>query len=403
MVMTTSQVRGLTPLRDELILHPGPSSWDGSPSWTLEDPLRDRYFRIGWLEMALLSQWSLGDTKSIVAEVNQQLPVTINDEDVRAFGEFLAAHSLTRSFGDDSLQQMVRQLEAGKLSWWRYVLRHYLFLRIPLLHPDKILQRTLPRVGMFYRPGFWLMTLFAGLTGLLLASQQWETFRHTFLHFFTLKGATLAGLTLCITKFMHELGHAYTCKRYGAKVTSLGVALLVMVPVLYTDTSAAWKLPSRRQRLAIGSAGMLTELAIAAWATLAWSFLPDGMVRSTAFMLATTTWMMTLAVNLSPLMRFDGYFLLADSLGVGNLQQRGFSIGRWQTARVVVWPKRFAAGIFTKLAASNADRLCICDLDLPSVPVHGDCVISVSHDIQSAGNGAICCRNRLFHRAASGE
>ncbi|MEH0834614.1 efflux RND transporter periplasmic adaptor subunit, partial [Pectobacterium cacticida] len=89
-------------------------------------------------------------------------------------------------------------------------------------------------------------------------------------------------------------------------------------------------LPRRRQRMAIGAAGMMTELALAAWATLAWSFLPDGMLRSAAFMLATTTWIMTLAINLSPLMRFDGYFLLSDGLQVPNLQQRGFAMGRWQ-------------------------------------------------------------------------
>nr|WED68047.1 hypothetical protein PJ912_17895 [Pectobacterium colocasium] len=60
------------------------------------------------------------------------------------------------------------------------------------------------------------------------------------------------------------------------------------------------------------------------------SFLPDGMLRSAAFMLATTTWIMTLAINLSPLMRFDGYFLLSDGLQMPNLQNRGFAIGRWQ-------------------------------------------------------------------------
>ncbi|MEN0613701.1 HlyD family efflux transporter periplasmic adaptor subunit [Klebsiella indica] len=330
MTVTAPSTGRLAPLRDELILHPGPASWDGSPTWTLEDPLRDRYFRIGWLEMALLSHWSLGDVGEIVAEINQQLPVSIDEEDVRAFGEFLSTNALTRRCGDQAIRQMTKQLAAGKIAWWRYVLRHYLFLRIPLLHPDNFLQRTLPWVAMFYRPGFWLATVIAGMTGLLFASQQWETFRHTFLHFFTLEGAVLAGLTLCVTKFLHESGHAYTCKRYGAKVSSLGVALMVMMPVLYTDTSSAWRLASRRQRLVIGAAGMLTELAIAAWATLAWSFLPDGMARSAAFMLATTTWMMTLAVNLSPLMRFDGYFLLSDCLGIGNLQQRGFALGRWQ-------------------------------------------------------------------------
>lgn len=317
-------------LREELILHPGPTDWQGAPSWTLEDPLRDRYFRIGWLEKALLSHWSLGNANAIIQRVNQQCPIEIDHEDIRYFSEFLNTNGLTWRVDDGTVGQFIRQKAGTRLSWWRYVLHHYLFLRIPLLHPDKFLQRTQPWVALFYRQSFWLVTFFAGLTGLLFASRQWETFRHTFLHFFTLEGALLAGITLTATKFIHELGHAYTCKRYGGKVSSLGVALLVMMPVLYTDTSSAWKLASRKQRVAIGAAGMLTELAIAAWATLAWSFLPDGMLRSAAFMLATTTWIMTLAVNLSPLMRFDGYFLLSDALGIGNLQQRGFAIGRWK-------------------------------------------------------------------------
>lgn len=320
----------ISPLRDELILHPGPADWQGAPSWTLEDPLRDRYFRIGWLEKALLAHWSLGDASAIILRVNKQLPVEIDHEDIRLFSEFLHNNSLTWRVDDETVGQFTRQRAAAKRSWWSYALHNYLFLRIPLLHPDAFLKRTLPWVSVFYTRIFWLTTFLAGLTGLLFASRQWETFRHTFLHFFTLEGALLAGITLALTKFIHELGHAYTCKRYGGKVSSLGVALLVMMPVLYTDTSSAWKLASRKQRLAIGAAGMLTELAIAAWATLAWSFLPDGMLRSAAFMLATTTWIMTLAVNLSPLMRFDGYFLLSDSLGIGNLQQRGFAVGRWK-------------------------------------------------------------------------
>ncbi len=321
---------GVPRLRDELILHPGPANWDGSPSWTLEDPLRAQFFRIGWLEKALLSHWLLGDVEKIVAAVNQTFPLQITAEEVRGFSQFLQANALTRANGDAALAQLARQRASTRISWWRYVLRHYLFLRIPLWHPDRFLTLTLHRVAFFFRPTFWTATLAAAIIGLVFASQQWETFRHTFLHFFTLEGAALAGVTLTVTKLLHELGHAYTCKRYGARVATIGVAFLVLMPVLYTDTSSSWTLPRRRQRMTIGAAGMLSELALAAWATLAWSFLPDGMLRSAAFMLATTTWIMTLAINLSPLMRFDGYFLLSDALGMPNLQPRGFAVGRWQ-------------------------------------------------------------------------
>ncbi|KHT26930.1 hemolysin D [Pectobacterium carotovorum subsp. carotovorum] len=321
---------GLSPLRDELILHAGPANRDGSPSWTLEDPLRGLYFRIGWAEMAMLSRWSMGNAAQIVAEVNQTSALTLDDSDVQYFNRFLQANSLTRVSGDEAMAQFSRQVEQSRVSIWRKLLKNYLFFRIPLWHPDRFLGATLPWIEPFFSRTFLKLTLLVAVLGLFLAGRQWETFKHTFLHFFTLEGAALAGLTLCFTKILHEFGHAYTCKRFGARVATMGVAFLVMMPVLYTDTSGSWKLTRRRERMAIGAAGMMTELVLAAWATLAWSFLPDGMLRSAAFMLATTTWIMTLAINLSPLMRFDGYFLLSDGLQMPNLQNRGFAIGRWQ-------------------------------------------------------------------------
>jgi putative peptide zinc metalloprotease protein len=103
-----------------------------------------------------------------------------------------------------------------------------------------------------------------------------------------------------------------------------------MLPVLYTDTTEAWKVTRRADRLRIGAAGMLSELALAAFATLAWSLLPDGPLRAAAFLLATTSWIGTLAINASPFMRFDGYFLLSDWLDMPNLHDRAFALGRWR-------------------------------------------------------------------------
>lgn len=74
---------------------------------------------------------------------------------------------------------------------------------------------------------------------------------------------------------------------------------------------------------------MVTELLIAVWSTLAWAVLPDGILRSIAFPLATTTWIATLAINASPFMRFDGYFVVSDWLDMPNLHARAFALARW--------------------------------------------------------------------------
>ncbi|TBV11100.1 HlyD family efflux transporter periplasmic adaptor subunit [Stutzerimonas kirkiae] len=321
----------LPKLRRTLRLHPGPQARDGAPSWTLEDSARGRFYRIGWAEAEILARWELGTAQAVANAVSQETTLVLEEDDVSGFIQFLTTMQLVEVSGDAALSDLKRRTKAGgKGGWGRWLLNNYLSIRIPLLRPDAFLSRTYPRVAPLFSRGFALATLCAALLGLFLAARQWDGFVHTFLHFFSLEGALLAALTLSLTKILHEFGHAYTCKRYGCRVPTMGVAFLVLWPVLYTDASGAWRLPRRRQRLAIGAAGMGVELCLAAWATLAWSFLPDGMLRSAAFMLASTTWILTLAVNLNPLMRFDGYFLFSDLLDVPNLQERAFELARWR-------------------------------------------------------------------------
>ena len=144
--------------------------------------------------------------------------------------------------------------------------------------------------------------------------RNWDVFQSTFIYFFSTEGLFLFLLAVFLAKIVHELGHAYTAKLYGLRVPTMGIAFLVLWPVLYTDTSDAWKLPNRRQRLSIAAAGMLAEIGLAGIATLLWSFLPDGPIRSALFMVATTTWIITLLINSNPFLRFDVYFFLSDFL-----------------------------------------------------------------------------------------
>jgi len=319
----------LAQLRDELILHEGPRGRDGSPSWTLEDPARARFFRITWMQVEMLARWHLGAPEEIAAAVNRDTPLGVTVEEVKEFAQFLAMSNLLKVMGPDANAGLVRQVHAMDMHWSKWLLKNYLFVRIPLVRPERFLNAFKDPVEILYTRTFLIVTLLAGLVGLLLVARQWDVFIRTFLHFFTLEGALLSGAALLGAKVLHELGHAFTAKRFGCRVPTMGVAFMVMWPVLYTDTSAAWTLADRKKRMAIGAAGMATELALACYMTLLWSFLPDGPLRSAVFLLATTTWIMTLAINLNPFMRFDGYFLFSDFLDVPNLQDRSFALARW--------------------------------------------------------------------------
>jgi putative peptide zinc metalloprotease protein len=227
-----------------------------------------------------------------------------------------------------------RALLAG--TWWAWLLHNYLFFRLPLLKPDAFLSQTQRWTTFVFTKSFAGLTLLAGLLGLLGVSQQWDMFSHTLIDFFSWQGLLAYGLTLAFVKLLHEFGHAYTAKRFGCQVPTMGVAFLVMWPVLYTDTNDVWKLKNHRQRLAVSSAGVLTELGIALWATFLWVLLPDGLLRSMLFLLSTTTWVSTVLINVSPFMRFDGYFILMDWLKFPNLHARSFALARWHLRKVLL-------------------------------------------------------------------
>jgi putative peptide zinc metalloprotease protein len=321
----------LPPLRQELRIEPGAPLVNGAPSWTLFDPVRHAFFQLGKIEFTIFSRWANGEIHEagpgLVAE---GLEAADADAEVTRVVEFSLANNLTITPLSDSVASFERIRSQSKKAWWRWLVDHYLFFRIPLVKPAEFLERTLPRVAPLWSArALWFFVALA-VVGLFLVSRQWDAFMASFLYFFSWQGPVAYAIGLSAVKVMHELGHAYTATRFGCRVPSMGASFLIMMPVLYTDTTGAWRLTSRRKRLAIDCAGVSAELMIASIATFAWALLPEGMLRSVAFILATTSWVMSLAINLNPFMRFDGYYVLSDFLGVPNLQPRAFALGRWR-------------------------------------------------------------------------
>jgi len=324
-----TRAASLPRLREEIAIFRGPAALDGSPTYTLHDPARNRFYRLGWPEFEIISRWGGATVESVVDRVNQETTLTIESEDVDELRRFLFSCDLLRVTTPQGTDYLVGKAQRLRTGWGQWLLHNYLFMRIPLLRPDRFLTATYPYAAKLYNRGVALTVLAIGLLGLYLVARQWDVFLDTFIDMFTVQGAIWFGLTLSFLKIVHELGHAYTAKRFGLRVPTMGLALLVMVPVLYTDVNESWKLTARRQRVAIGIAGVTAELCCAALAMCAWGFLPNGPVRSAAFMVATSTWITTVLINLSPFMRYDGYYVLSDWLETPNLHVRAFALARW--------------------------------------------------------------------------
>jgi putative peptide zinc metalloprotease protein len=122
-----------------------------------------------------------------------------------------------------------------------------------------------------------------------------------------------------ILKLIHELAHAIACERQGGEVGESGIVLILFAPLAYVDVSSCWRLNSRWSRILVAAAGMYVELVIAAVAVLLWTLTDAPQARFLLQNLVFTAGLSTLLFNANVLMRFDGYFILADLIEVPNL------------------------------------------------------------------------------------
>lgn len=318
----------LPALREEIGLYRAAPGADGAPAWSLYDPVRNLYFRIDWLSFEILRRWHLGRPDTIAANISAATTIEAEPGDVEAVTLFLHQNQLLQPVGEQATRDFLKLRRSARQSGWQWLMHRYLFFRVPLLRPDAWLTRHVDLTAPFFNRGFVIATALALMVGLVLVSRDWDRFQSTLIDVFILESLLLFGVSLVFVKVLHELGHAFTAKRFGCRVPTMGVAFLLLFPLAYTDVNDAWRLTRRRERLLVGGAGILVELSVAVWSTLAWTLVPDSGLRHALFLLATTTWVSTLIVNASPFLRFDGYFLLMDAVDMPNLHQRSFAVAR---------------------------------------------------------------------------
>jgi len=335
---SNNKLTQLLPLRKGITVTFNDYDKDNKPHWMLHDPGRNKFYIIGWQEYEILNRWHLEKPELIVSAINAETTLEIELSDVISFFSFLKQHYLLQQSGYEIHKIAAEQKlfkDDNKISW---LIGHYLFFKIPLVHPDHFLTKTKKIADVvFSRYTLYLMTALAVIAVYQL-STQWDEFIHSFPTILSWKGLFFYFIAFTGTKLIHELGHAYMCKRYGVPVPSLGVAFLVFWPVLYTDTTLSWRLNSK-QRLRISMAGIWAETYVVIIAALFWSTTHNTTLQTICFLIISINWIASILINISPFMRFDGYFILSDLLHMPNLQPRAFALTRWQLRRWLFnWP-----------------------------------------------------------------
>ena len=296
----------------------------GALWYVLENPWSNQFFRIRPEAYALIGRLRPDRTvQEVWEECMEAEPESAPGQGavIQLLSQLYHANLLQYQVAKDS-QELFERFQKRQQRETRARLTNIMFMRIPLIDPDSILDRTR-----------WLGRLvfswFGGLVWLLVALFATKIVLENVVSLKDQSQALLSPgnlpwlyLSIIAVKLLHEFGHAYACKRYGGEVHTMGIMLLILTPIPYMDATSSWGFRSRWKRMLVGGAGMLVETFVAAIATIIWHKTAPGVLHNVCFNVIFIASVSTLLFNINPLLRFDGYYMLSDWLEIPNLHQR---------------------------------------------------------------------------------
>lgn len=195
--------------------------------------------------------------------------------------------------------------------------------RLNLLDGDRIAARWVGCVGPLFSLRGVLVWMAVVLSGMGIVAAHRGEFTSELRRLFSPQSWPLMVVIWCCVKIAHEAGHAIAAKRQGVRVGRAGIILFLLAPLAFVDVTDAWRLPRRWSRIQIALAGMYVELGIAGLAAWGWWWTDSEFARHVAAQIFMIAGPATLIVNANPLLRLDGYYVLADLLEIPNLRMHG--------------------------------------------------------------------------------
>jgi putative peptide zinc metalloprotease protein len=123
-------------------------------------------------------------------------------------------------------------------------------------------------------------------------------------------------LLILLSVLFHEFGHLTACGYFRCPHGEIRLGLYLVFPVFHANVSAAWRL-RRKERVVVDLAGMYFQLLLTIPASAL--FL---LTRERLWLLLLLELDGLILFSLNPFLRFDGYWLCSDLLGVPNLRSR---------------------------------------------------------------------------------
>jgi putative peptide zinc metalloprotease protein len=244
-------------------------------------------------------------------------------EIIQILSHLYAANLIEADITPDATVLLRRHKEQTKRKMQNRLM-NVLFPRIPLWDPDAFLCRWMPVVRPLISSAFALVWIAVVAFAIITIAPHWDDLKVAANNAIDPKNWLWLWAVFVLIKLIHELGHAFSCRRFGGECHELGIMFLVFIPTPYVDASAAWAFPNRWHRMFVGAGGMIVELFVASILAIVWTHLGDkaslpAVLCYNAMLIASVS---TLMFNANPLLRYDGYYILSDFLEIPNLRQK---------------------------------------------------------------------------------
>jgi len=310
----------------------------GRSYWVVKEPVGLNYFRFQEEEFAILNML---DGNTSLDEIKERFedefpPQKITLEELQQFLGMLHRSGLViAGVGGQGYQLLKRGRERRRKEFLANI-SNVLCIRFKGFDPERILNAIYPWTGWLFSRAMTVLGLAFALSALVLVLVEFDKFQSKlpgFYQFFSPANALWLMVVLAVTKVFHEFGHGLTCKRFGGECHEIGIMILVLTPCLYCNVSDSWMLPSKWKRAAIGAAGIYIEVVLAAVATYIWWFsAKDTTLSMVCLNVMFISSVSTILFNGNPLLRYDGYYILADLMEIPNMRQKATTILSRKTA-----------------------------------------------------------------------
>ncbi len=308
--------------------------------YVIKDPVTGRFFKLRGPEYFLIQHMDgQTSTETAVENFRAQFGLDLASGAAEAFFQKMQRLCLFEgTYAEVALAGQKRIASAERSRWSRFLL-----WRIASVNPERWVSFVERSTRWMYTPEWLVVAALFIFGSLSLAAANHATFFIGLPQIFQVGSIFGIFAAIFVIAVFHEFGHAVALRHHGGRVSEMGFMLLYFQPSVYCNLSDAYLLPRKRQKAQVLLAGIFAQLLITALAVLLWRVTELGTVINRFAFLISAVSLAILLFNLNPLIKLDGYYLLADQLSMPNLRSRAFrylgrQFRRWVVGADVVDP-----------------------------------------------------------------